>query len=95
MLAADERSWDAGRPAQAARLGGGPGKDRSRSAARQWETALLPLARLKTPPDRKWLAYVETRERAAWRRRGRLDGVGQVEDVFVEPGFATGDQPRR
>jgi GNAT superfamily N-acetyltransferase len=42
------------------------------------------VARLKTPPDRKWLAYVDGAARgmaSAWE----MDGVGQVEDVFVEP----------
>jgi len=43
-------------------------------------------ARLKTPPDRKWLAWVDGEARgmaSAWE----IGGVGQVEDVFVEPAY--------
>ena len=43
-------------------------------------------ARLKTPPDRKWLAYVDGAARgmaSVWE----VDGMGQVEDVFVEPAY--------
>lgn len=43
-------------------------------------------ARLKTPPDRKWLAYADGEARgmaSAWN----VDAVGQVEDVFVEPRY--------
>ena len=44
------------------------------------------VARLKTPPDRKWLAYVDGAARgmaSVWD----VDGMGQVEDVFVEPAY--------
>jgi ribosomal protein S18 acetylase RimI-like enzyme len=44
------------------------------------------LARLKSPPDRKWLAYVDGAARgmsSVWD----VDGMGQVEDVFVEPAY--------
>jgi ribosomal protein S18 acetylase RimI-like enzyme len=44
------------------------------------------VSRLKTPPDRKWLAYADGAARgmaSVWE----VDGLGQVEDVFVEPGY--------
>lgn len=44
------------------------------------------VSRLKTPPDRKWLAYADGEARgmaSAWD----VHGMGQVEDVFVEPGY--------
>jgi ribosomal protein S18 acetylase RimI-like enzyme len=44
------------------------------------------VARLKTPPDRRWLAYVDGEARgmaSVWD----VDGMGQVEDVFVEPAY--------
>jgi GNAT superfamily N-acetyltransferase len=84
-MAADERSW-----AEADRL------KRLDWAEARAKIGLAPLpgvgdrlalvARLKTPPDRKWLAYVDGAARgmaSAWE----VDGVGQVEDVFVEPAF--------
>ena len=43
-------------------------------------------SRLKTPPDRKWLARVDGAARgmsSTWQ----VDGLGQVEDVFVEPAY--------
>ena len=45
------------------------------------------LARLKTPPDRKWLAYADGEARGMASVWTGLDGVGQVEDVFVEPAY--------
>ena len=85
VMADDERSW-----AEADRL------KRLDWAEARAKIGLAPLpgvgdrlalvARLKTPPDRKWLAYVDGAARgmaSAWE----VDGVGQVEDVFVEPGF--------
>jgi GNAT superfamily N-acetyltransferase len=84
VLAADERSW-----VQADRL------KRLDWAEARAKIGLAPLpgvgdhlalvARLKTPPDRKWLACVDGAARgmaSAWE----VDGMGQVEDVFVEPG---------
>lgn len=44
------------------------------------------VARLKTPPDRKWLAYVDGEARgmaSVWN----MGAMGQVEDVFVEPRY--------
>jgi GNAT superfamily N-acetyltransferase len=46
---------------------------------------LARLARLKMPPVRKWLAYVDGEPRGMASTWGGVDGVGQVEDVFVEP----------
>jgi ribosomal protein S18 acetylase RimI-like enzyme len=43
-------------------------------------------SRLKTPPDRKWLVLADGAARgmsSAWQ----VDGLGQVEDVFVEPAY--------
>src|SRR5262249_28573106 len=43
-------------------------------------------SRLKTPPDRKWLARVDGAARgmsSAWQ----VNGLGQGEDVFVEPAY--------
>jgi len=43
-------------------------------------------SRLKTPPDRKWLARVDGAARgmsSVWQ----VNGLGQVEDVFVEPAY--------
>ena len=84
-LASDERSW-----AAADRL------KRLDWAEARAKLGLSPLpkigdrlalvARLKTPPDRKWLAYADGEARgmaSAWE----VDGLGQVEDVFVEPGY--------
>ncbi len=48
---------------------------------------LARLARLKTPPDRKWLAYVDGEARGMASVWDGLDGVGYVEDVFVEPEY--------
>lgn len=45
------------------------------------------LARLKTPPDRKWLAYVDGEARGMASAWDGVDGTGQVEDVFVEPEY--------
>ncbi len=85
VLAADERSW-----AEADRL------KRLDWAEARAKVGLAPLpgvgdrlavvARIKTPPDRKWLAYVDGAARgmaSVWE----MDGMGQVEDVFVEPGY--------
>jgi GNAT superfamily N-acetyltransferase len=44
-------------------------------------------ARLKTPPDRKWLACVDGEARGMASAWSGTDGVGQVEDVFVEPEY--------
>ena len=84
-LAGDERSW-----AAADRL------KRLDWAEARARVGLTPLpgvgdrltlvARLKTPPDRKWLAYVDGAARgmaSAWD----VDGMAQVEDVFVEPEY--------
>jgi len=84
-LADDERSW-----AEADRL------KRLDWAEARAKVGLAPLpgvgdrlalvARLKTPPDRKWLAYVDGAARgmaSVWD----VDGMGQVEDVFVEPAY--------
>ena len=49
--------------------------------------SLARLARLKTPPDRKWLAFVDGRARGMASVWEGLDGVGYVEDVFVEPAY--------
>jgi len=49
--------------------------------------SLARLARLKTPPDRKWLAYVDGQARGMASVWDGLDGVGYVEDVFVEPAY--------
>ena len=48
---------------------------------------LARLARLKTPPDRKWLAYVDGHARGMASAWEGVDGAGQVEDVFVEPEY--------
>ena len=48
---------------------------------------LARLARLKTPPDRKWLAYVDGEARGMASVWDGISGVGQVEDVFVEPAY--------
>jgi GNAT superfamily N-acetyltransferase len=45
------------------------------------------LARLKSPPDRKWLAYADGEARGMASVWDGLGGVGQVEDVFVEPAY--------
>ena len=45
------------------------------------------VARLKTPPDRKWLAYVDGEARGMASAWDGVDGAGQVEDVFVEPEY--------
>jgi GNAT superfamily N-acetyltransferase len=45
------------------------------------------VARLKTPPDRKWLAPVDGGARGMASAWTGVDGVGQVEDVFVEPDY--------
>ena len=52
------------------------------------------VARLKTPPDRKRLVYVDGEARGMASDWDGVDGAGQVEDVFVAPayrhrGFAT------
>jgi GNAT superfamily N-acetyltransferase len=44
-------------------------------------------ARLKSPPDRKWLACVDGDARGMASAWSGTDGVGQVEDVFVEPAY--------
>jgi GNAT superfamily N-acetyltransferase len=49
--------------------------------------SLARLARLKTPPDRKWLAFVDGEARGMASVWDGLDGVGYVEDVFVEPAY--------
>jgi ribosomal protein S18 acetylase RimI-like enzyme len=85
VLAGDERSWAA--------------TDRLKRldwAEARAKVGLAPLpgvgdrlalvTRLKTPPDRKWLAYADGAARgmsSAWE----VDGMGQVEDVFVEPAY--------
>jgi len=84
-LAASEESW-----AAADRL-----KRLDWTEARQ-KAGLAPLprvgdrlalaSRLKTPPDRKWLALVDGAARgmsSTWQ----VDGLGQVEDVFVESAY--------
>ena len=48
---------------------------------------LARLARLKTPPVRKWLAYVDGEARGMASTWDGVDGAGQVEDVFVEPEY--------
>ena len=45
------------------------------------------VARLKTPPDRKWLAWVDGEVRGMASAWSGTDGVGQVEDVFVGPEY--------
>ncbi len=50
---------------------------------RDWEAA----DRLKTPPDRKWLARMDGEARGMASVWDGLDGVGYVEDVFVEPAY--------
>ena len=45
------------------------------------------LARLKTPPDRKWLASIDGEARGMASAWDGVDGVAQVEDVFVEPEY--------
>ncbi|HEX9127318.1 MAG TPA: GNAT family N-acetyltransferase [Methylomirabilota bacterium] len=49
--------------------------------------SLARLARLKTPPDRKWLARMDGEARGMASVWDGLDGVGYVEDVFVEPAY--------
>jgi len=49
--------------------------------------SLARLARLKTPPDRKWLAYADGQARGMASVWDGVDGVGYVEDVFVEPKY--------
>jgi predicted GNAT family acetyltransferase len=39
------------------------------------------------PPVRKWLAYVDGEPRGMASAWDGVDGVGQVEDVFVEPEY--------
>jgi len=85
-LAADETGWAAADRlkkldwAEArARLGRGPLPEVGERLAR--------LARLKTPPDRKWLACVDGEARGMASVWDGVDGAGQVEDVFVEPEY--------
>jgi ribosomal protein S18 acetylase RimI-like enzyme len=85
-LATDDRDWTAADRlkrldwAEArAKLGRDPLPAVGESLAR--------LARLKTPPDRKWLAYVGGEARGMASIWDGLDGVGYVEDVFVEPAY--------
>lgn len=48
---------------------------------------LARLARLKAPPDRKWLAYADGSARGMASVWEGVAGAGQVEDVFVEPEY--------
>jgi len=48
---------------------------------------LARLARLKTPPVRKWLAYVDGEARGMASAWDGVDGAAQVEDVFVKPEY--------
>lgn len=50
-------------------------------------TALASMHRMKSPPMQYWLAYGDGQPRgfcAAWEG---LDGIGQVEDLFVHPDY--------
>jgi len=85
-LAADGRDWEAADRlkkldwAEArAKLGRAPLPAVGERLAR--------LARLKTPPDRKWLARMDGEARGMASVWDGLDGVGYVEDVFVEPAY--------
>jgi GNAT superfamily N-acetyltransferase len=85
-LAADEKGWaEADRLKKLdwaetrAKLGRDPLPNVGERLAR--------LARLKAPPDRKWLAYVEGEARGMASVWDGVDGAGQVEDVFVEPEY--------
>jgi GNAT superfamily N-acetyltransferase len=43
--------------------------------------------RVKSPPTRNWLAYVDGEARAYLTSWQGIDGVGQVEDLFTHPDF--------
>jgi GNAT superfamily N-acetyltransferase len=84
-LADDEKSWRAADRLK--RLDWAEAREKAGLGAFPRVGARLALAsRLKTPPDRKWLAYVDGEARgmaSVWN----ADGLGQVEDVFVEPAY--------
>ncbi len=48
---------------------------------------LMLVRRLKSPPVRYWLAYVDGEPRAYVASWEGLDGVGQVEDLFTHPEY--------
>ena len=84
-VAADEPSWAAADRLK--RLDWAEAREKMGLAPLPRVGDRLALAsRLKTPPDRKWLAWVDGEARgmaSAWE----IDGLGQVEDVFVEPAY--------
>ena len=84
-LAGDEQSWAAADRLK--RLDWAEAREKMGLAPLPRVGDRLALAsRLKTPPDRKWLAWVDGEARgmaSAWE----IDGLGQVEDVFVEPAY--------
>ncbi len=53
------------------------------------ETAaqMLQARRLKAPPVRHWLGYVDGEPKAYLSSWGGADGVGQVEDLFTHPDY--------
>lgn len=53
------------------------------------ETArqMMRSRRLKSPPVRHWLAYVDGEPRAYLSSWGGVDGVGMVEDLFTYPDY--------
>lgn len=84
-LAASEESW--GAADRLKRLDWAEAREKAGLSPLPHVGDRLALAsRLKTPPDRKWLAVVDGAPRgmsSTWQ----VDGVGQVEDVFVEPAY--------
>jgi len=48
---------------------------------------LMRVRRVKSPPVRYWMAYVDGQPRAYLASWEGLDGVGQVEDLFTHPEF--------
>lgn len=60
----------------------GTGDDQSHLAAE-----MLQARKLKSPPARFWMAYVEGQARSYLFSWEGVDGVGQVEDLFTHPDF--------
>ncbi|MEX0799999.1 MAG: GNAT family N-acetyltransferase [Dehalococcoidia bacterium] len=46
---------------------------------------MMRMRRVKSPPVRHWLAYVDGEPRAYLSSWGGVDGVGMVEDLFTHP----------
>ena len=55
------------------------------SAGAWLANAMFRCRRLKSPPARYWLAYVDGEARAYLTSWEGIDGVGQVEDLFTHP----------